>query len=245
MSSIILFTDLDDTLFNSCRKTPPTADSQALAFLQDGSPISYADRKQQQWLQHWLTHSRLIPVTARNLDSFRRVNIAFKHHAVINYGGIILLPNGSIDEDWFQRSENAARGSHSRLKALADSLRQLPTTLYDDLHIRLISDMGISFYLLVKSRSQHQAHLEQAAACLRSQLLPAEQLHLNANNLAVLPPWLDKSQAVEELLRRFRKQDPDLLCIGMGDSLIDLAFMHCCDYLITPQGSQISAAIKH
>lgn len=242
MKNIILFTDLDDTLFHSHHKKPPQADSIALAFLADGSPISYADRKQQDWLAHWQQHSSIIPVTARNLDSYRRVNIPFAHHAIINYGGIILLPDGSIDQAWFARSQAAAQTSTARLEQLAACTHDLAKDILQDLNIRIISDLGINFYLLIKSRSHNQATLEQAAALLKPALLAEEKLHLNANNLAILPAWLDKSYAVEHLLAQYRQENPHCIAIGMGDSLIDLAFMRCCDYFISPTDSQISAA---
>ena len=44
---ILLFADLDDTLFTSARKAPPGATHLPAAYLRDGSPISYASPAQQ------------------------------------------------------------------------------------------------------------------------------------------------------------------------------------------------------
>ena len=50
---ILLFADLDDTLFTSARKAPPGATHLPAAYLRDGSPISYASPAQQTLLAHW------------------------------------------------------------------------------------------------------------------------------------------------------------------------------------------------
>lgn len=97
---LLLFTDLDDTLFTSARKAAPTPAHVPLAYLKDGTPISYASPCQQALLAHWQAQAVMIPVTARNLDAYRRVRIPFTAHAVINHGGIILLPDGSADPGW-------------------------------------------------------------------------------------------------------------------------------------------------
>lgn len=240
MLPIILFTDLDDTLFHSHRKVAPSEAHQAMAYLADGSPISYASPQQQTLLQHWQQHATVIPVTARNYDSFRRVKIPFQHHAIINYGAVVLNPDGSVDNDWLAQSQQAAEHSVPQLQILAEQLQQLPEAILSDLHIRLIGDFDITFYLLVKSRGGHLAHLAQAADLLQPLLQHQEKLHLNSNNLAILPAWLDKAHAVNYVQQHYRQQLGELLTLGMGDSLIDLPFMQSCDFLIAPHPSQIS-----
>lgn len=231
----IVFTDLDDTLFTSLRKAPPGDSHRPVAYLRDGAPISYASATQQAWLAHWQEHALVIPVTARNLDAYRRVRLDFRHHAILNYGGLILNPDGHIDATWQAHSAAQAVQSQARLQALADRA----TAWGEDLHIRLIHDQGICFYLLIKSHSG--APLDAVAADLAAQLQVGEQLHHNGNNLAILPPWLDKAHAVAHVQALYRQQYGAIISVGMGDSRIDLAFMRQCDFLLTPQHSQIAA----
>ena len=232
--TLLVFTDLDDTLFTSMRKAPPDGSHQPLAFLADGSPISYASRTQQAWLAHWQQHAILIPVTARNHDAYRRVHLSFSAHAVINYGGIILNPDGSPDPDWRDDSAQHAKHSAPRLQALAERMHGRRS----DLNIRIVEDFGIPFYLVIKSSSGEA--LDDIAAELAAHLThPGDKLHHNGNNLAVIPGWLDKAHAVAHLLAQYRQQYGEIVSIGMGDSRIDLGFMRHCDYLIAPQRSQI------
>ena len=121
---LLLFTDLDDTLFTSARKAAPTPAHVPLAYLKDGAPISYASPCQQALLAHWQAHATMIPVTARNLDAYRRVRIPFTAHAVINHGGVILLPDGSADPAWLAQSRANAAQSVAGLEALAARLRR-------------------------------------------------------------------------------------------------------------------------
>lgn len=48
---------------------------------------------------------------------------------------------------------------------------------------------------------------------------------------------------MRRLQEHYRRRYGTILSIGMGDSLIDTAFMRCCDYLIAPAASQIAAAL--
>ena len=236
---ILLFADLDDTLFNSARKAPPSEAHLPVAYLRDGSPISYASPVQQTLLAHWQAHATVIPTTARNHDAYRRVRLPFAQHVIIDHGGIILNPDGTPDHDWLTRSRDLAAGSHRELTRLAGHVADAA------LNTRLISDHDVPFYLLVKSPSGDLAALERTAALLRPQLGEDYRLLHNGNNLAVLPAWLDKAHAVAHLQARYRAQYGAILSIGMGDSTSDLPFMQRCDYLLTPAGSQIARADFH
>ena len=218
----ILFADLDDTLFQSHRKSNPADNWIPLAYLADGAPISYANPQQQAALQMFQREMTLIPVTARNHDAFKRVRIPFVAEAVLNYGGIILNAEGTPDEAWL--------ASNDRLQL--------------DLGVRLISDFAVPFYVVAKSKSGNAASVATVAEfCVRARdngNLPDVFIHANTNNLALIPRWLDKRNAVAFLRERYEDQHREVLTFGMGDSLVDLNFVAACDYMIVPSGSQIA-----
>lgn len=241
----ILFADLDDTLFQSHRKANPGEDWLPLAYLADGSPISYANPQQQATLQLFADSMTLIPVTARNHDAFQRVRIPFAAEAVLNYGGIVLNADGRPDESWLATSREQARQTEAGLQAWVVALTRESERQQLDLRIRLISDFGIPFYVVAKSTSGQVAAVEAASEFCRrsmgSEALPDMYIHANANNLALIPRWLDKRNAVAYLRQRYLAQHGDLLTFGMGDSLVDLNFVATCDYLIVPAASQIAS----
>lgn len=242
----ILFTDLDDTLFQSFRKESPGENSIPVAYLADGSAISYANPRQQAALSLFQREMTVIPVTARNHDAFKRVGIAFEAEAILNYGGIILNSDGIADEVWLKKSQAQADQSEAVLIRWVDSITAENDRLNLDLRVRLIRDFGIPFYVVAKSKSSNVGAVKSAAefcSALRSLGdLGDVTIHVNNNNLAILPRWLDKRHAVAYLRTRYLADHGILLTFGMGDSLVDINFIADCDYMVVPAASQIANA---
>ena len=239
----LLFVDLDDTLFHSSNKCIPSVDSTPMAYLQNGSAISYANSKQLNMLKFWQNNYVIIPVTARNLNAFKRVAITFTHGAVINYGGVVLLDDGSIDDYWRQQSETYAKQSQQTLQDIVECLNEFSAGVPEaEFMVSIISDDGIDFYSLLKSKTGNLIQVAAAAQVIYTFLveqgLESYQVHHNGNNLAIMPPWLNKRNAVRYLLEQWLEKG-DVVTFGMGDSVIDLGFMSECDYLVVPNASQI------
>lgn len=240
----ILFADLDGTLFQSHHEETPKAGWQPLAFLRDGEAISYANPQQLAFLELFHREATVVPVTARNHDAFQRVRIPFPAEAVIDYGGVILHADGTPDEEWLERSRLAANAVEADLLQWSEWLQAESSRQGWDLNVRLIRDFGMPLYVVAKSVSRDVAVIRKVGDACRRALLQLGRsdmvLHVNGNNLALLPPWLNKRHAVEHLQQRYLATHEQLLTFGMGDSLVDLAFMGACDYLITPASSQIA-----
>ena len=239
-----LFVDLDDTLFQSYGKCPGTSDLQPIAYLADGNPISYASPAQMATLRLFQKEMLVIPVTARNMNAFSRVKIDFQNGAVLNYGGVILKPDGGVDERWMERSQ---KNSFRELKGLQHFLEyiQFETDRYKyDLKVRIIRDFELPFYIVAKSPSGDTDAITKVAELCERQRLMSEfreyKIHVNGNNLAVLPGWLDKRNAVQYLIEAFDETHGPIVTFGMGDSLIDIGFMNICHYMIVPTASQIA-----
>jgi hydroxymethylpyrimidine pyrophosphatase-like HAD family hydrolase len=242
-----LFVDLDDTLFQTRRKLPDGQFGSAhpAAYLRDGKAISYATAKQQRLWRGLSQGFRIVPVTARSYDAFRRVDLPFSHEAVLNHGGVILQPDRRPDEQWLGQSAAAARGCEEDLQSLLAAIHAHRTETGDSgIKPRLIEDFGVFWYLVVKHESGDEQALERltrdlvrhAPAVVSGRLY----LHSNGNNLAVLPQPVNKAAAVAYLQRRFaQRHGCDLLTVGMGDSLTDAPFMALCDYAVIPGNTQL------
>lgn len=235
----LLFADLDDTLFQSHRKAVPAPNWAPAAYLKDGSTISYASPHQQALIEFFQLELVVIPVTARNRDAFGRVAIKFSHEAILNYGGVVLASDGRIDEFWLERSRTEARKVEARLDHCAELLSRECSKLNIDVRVRLIRDYGIPFYIVAKSASGNVDSVRLLKSTLSRILPPIFTIHKNQNNLAIIPHWLNKCDAVTYVRGLYESLHGEILTFGMGDSLVDLAFMQSCDYMIVPSVSQI------
>lgn len=243
-----LFVDLDDTLFHSLAKCKVHGESdvlQPIAYLEDGAPVSYTNARQRAFLAMVGVGMTLIPTTARNHGAMGRVDYPFASYRIIDFGGIILAPDGTPDPAWHARMADdmatALPGMRQAMKVL-DAYAQgagLPT------RARLVEDLGLPFYVLLKDPDKQPARLDPIE---REAVLPwlASEgrdfcLHRNGNNLAILPKRLNKARAVQYLQARLREEHGAIMTFGMGDSRTDAPFMAACDYAIIPTGTQLAA----
>lgn len=245
MSKKILFTDLDDTLFQSKRKCPDHGELLPVAYLKDGTAHSFQTQAQANLLQAFMDDMIVVPVTARNMDAFNRVKINFMHGAIVNFGGTILNPDGQVNETWLTTVSARCEWFRSILNATAEWARKKASLLGGGLRARVIEDHGCPFYVSIKSAEEYEFVLDDMEVMLREQLQTTDLLvRRNGNNLVAIPNWLDKRHAVEFMKTQFKNNHGSITTIGMGDSLSDLSFMKQCDYMIAPCGSQIMQSME-
>ena len=242
----LIFLDLDDTLFQTRPKCPSATALHPAAYLADGQAHSFMTPRQRalwQWLED---QSTLIPTTARDHAALRRVELPFTSWRIIDYGGVILTPDGTPDADWLAQMAAQSQASQATLNALLADVLAFSARARLAIRARLIADFAIPFYLVAKYHADRAADLDrlqhELAAPWVADHAADYRLHRNGNNLAILPRWLGKEQAVRYLIQRLTSDWGELLTIGIGDSLIDAAFMAECDYSITPRDSQLFAA---
>ena len=239
-----LFADLDDTLFQSLEKCHTSDGLEPAAFLKDGAPISYTSATQRAFLAFAQDGMTVIPATARNRDAFSRVALPFSSYAVLNYGGMVLTPDGAIDSAWRGQMQDAMHAALPGLQELSRLLDDYAEKTGFGGRTRLIEDSGTPFYLVLKDpqkRAETLApfELEVARAWLHDGDKPY-YLHRNGNNFAVLPNALNKAHAVRYVIDQLRREHGDILTFGMGDSRADAAFMAACDYAIIPSRTQLA-----
>ncbi|MGJ0484617.1 MAG: hydrolase [Methylomicrobium sp.] len=240
-----IFLDLDDTLFQTLRKCEHGADDPALevrAFLPDGTPNSFATRKQQ-WLWQWFQKDfKIVPVTARDAGAFGRVSLPFREEAVLNHGAVILDKSRHVDKSWMERMQDLLPGYYQKLWALWEEV-QAYADRHEGYKLRLVRDFGIDWFGVVK----HQPGLESPLQRLLDEVVKPHPFiqdgslytHLNGNNLAILPKIINKEDAVRYLLDRYRQVHPDILTFGAGDSRTDAPFLALCDYALIPKNTQL------
>lgn len=239
-----LFVDLDDTLFQSAAKSPTGETLHPVAYHRDGRELGFMTERQRAVFKLLSRTMTLIPVTARDLEAFKRITVPVRNYAVIDYGAVILTPDGDPDSPWLARSQEVARESRPWLCELQREIQSFIEQNRLRAMCRLVGDFGMDCYLVAKYRDgQSEALVRIADEIVRPWQLGSSRLahvHVNGNNLSVVPRGFDKAPAVEHLVERLSADGDPIVTWAMGDSLSDARFMSVCHYAIIPGNTQLA-----
>jgi hypothetical protein len=247
INDCVAFVDLDDTLFSSLRRQRPGDDLVAAATLVDGSVVCYANRVQQAIHGMLGRQATIVPVTARSVAAFRRVLIPFSGPAICSHGATILAPDGAVDDHWRRTMLAplaAARGPLEEFVAMAALLHD---GLGTPLRTWLVDDGGDPAYAVIKHPHHDEDAIRELAETVVADWLlghPGFQLHVNGNNLAVLPPGLGKAAAVAHMIAELHGRGHASVVIGAADSDTDLDFLELCDIMLLPSRSQLGNSLR-
>ena len=236
---IVFFSDIDDSLIQTKRKCPQQTPLITTAVDKEGIPASFSTPAQELLINLCNEHI-FIPVTGRNKAALDRVSIEHCSYQVIDHGAIVLNAQGELDEQW---SKMIAQPANDWLPILNDYVERVQNAITQQglgLRCRIISDLGIACYISIKGVPDDLkkiAGISDQFSALDTQA----RVHINGDNMALLPPYASKQQAVNYLKQLFLAQDNKTLLVGIGDSDSDLPFMQECYFQMIPQKSQISA----
>lgn len=237
--NVYAFLDLDDTLFQTLPKCPPEAPRRPAAFRKDGEPLSFMTDRQTRLLEVFESVATVIPVTARNLDAFRRVNVAFRSLAILDFGGVILRADGRTDAVWDAHVRPQACAAGPALEEVRASIEDYSARNDLGVNARLIGDFEMPLYVVIKHPDANLAALDRIRCDHLATLdLGPFFVHANANNLSIVPRFLGKEHAVRHVLENHLAAGPRLT-IGIGDSISDVPFLRLCDFLMAPSRSQL------
>jgi hypothetical protein len=232
----LILADLDDSLFQTRGKCGdwPEERLRLMSRLADGSPSGYATPPQQGLLA-WLAAGEVVPVTARSREVLARVAIP-QAPAICANGGCILTADGSPDPVWHDHLTAEARRAEAPAAlypALTDGLDASAFRHW------LVSEDGLVLYIVIKSNHGDVPAVTALAETLAERLPQGWRIHANGNNLAFLPPWLSKRAAVQYWLEPVRRDTPERLVVGIGDSWSDAGFLDLTDMAMIPTAGQL------
>ena len=233
-----VFLDLDDTLFQVRRKCPEGELVEPISYSLNGQPISFITDRQSEFFRWLADGADIIPTTARSIDSYQRVKLPFHGYAICSFGGIVLMPNGSYDPAWHEYIAPSAEKYKDILSIAAKEIKDRVDRLKLDIRVSIISDAGSDFYVSVKHNQSFLPDLKIIADFIQHSTPIDWCIHLNDNNLALLPPYLGKEAAVSWFIKKYINVKESLL-IGVGDSITDANFIALCNYALTPTKSQL------
>lgn len=241
----LVFVDLDDTLFQTARKMSAESPRVAATLDVNGQPNGYMNPVQHAFVQWLLGCADVVPVTARSVEAYSRVQLPFSHGAVCSHGGVILTPDGQIDQAWHQHMTEALAAYQQRLTQLCETTLAIGDELQVSLRGWVVEEQGLLNYVVIKHNDGSDSDLHTVRDRVRERgLLSGMHVHGNGNNLAFLPDGLAKRLAVEHWLQRDRQINGERPVLGFGDSITDLGFMDLCTFWATPSQSQLAKAVE-
>ncbi|WP_425144962.1 hypothetical protein [Deinococcus sp.] len=243
-TGIVVFADLDDTLFQTLRKLPGADLASLRPATVDplGEAHSYSTPAQSALLALLAAGgATLIPVTGRDQAAFGRVTLPFRSWRVLDHGLTLLTPAGSIDAAWAKRVRLHLAPLQAALEAHTAAL--LPHAERLGCRVSRHLAHGLPFMTVLKHPDAQPDALAELQTLWEARLNGAAELQViaNANNVSLLPGGLGKAQAVAYL--REQHFPHAALTLGLGDSLSDLAFLNACDFALTPSGGQLLRAL--
>ncbi|MGO1283279.1 MAG: HAD hydrolase family protein [Psychrobacter sp.] len=247
--------DLDDTLFQTQRKIDawelPTTEPDSLVCAtvnKQGEPLSMMSQRQSVFFNWLLVSTELIVVTARDRHEIKRVKLPFDSWQVLTHGAVILSPEGYLLSTWQQHMYEQLAPLQNKLNQLSqvftnysknDGSQLVFTPHIDSFHNGSVNEELIIYLAIKHAQKDHQALIELANT-LPTLIRNFDQdfyVHVNANNLAILPHAVHKHHAVQFLLdNHLDSQRPSF---GFGDSLADLPFLQLLDWYGMPNHGQL------
>jgi hydroxymethylpyrimidine pyrophosphatase-like HAD family hydrolase len=235
---ILIFVDLDNTLFQSKRKDPLAI--HPASTVENPFKGSFMNDAQKVFFDLMMSHPKscVIPVTARDRNQYRRTFISRDSRVQLAslYFGAEILFQDQVDINWKNHIE-------SRLLLLSTPVGEFQEFIKSIIKNDNLETKNIGGYYIVvkhKSKEDYQNALQDCYLMLTSCLPSDYRLFFNDNNISIVPKCLDKKNAVQYIIQ---KNNP-ILTIGVGDSNSDWDFMDTCHYKIIPQKSQINQTIN-
>ena len=237
-------TDLDSTLFH---RSWLGEDSVAATWHPE---VASEGRKPSSWMRYG-THRlletlaashTLVPVTARDMDSFSRVDIAGLHlrgPAVVANGAVIIGFDGTPDAIWERRMTELLEPWEEKLNGMCEWLVGKSAGIARP---RLVfGPGGLPAYLVAKAE-EGWWHSTVGKEILAEGNWEGCRVEVLGIELQVLPPGVGKGEAVTEVCKRFFNGRPPILC--MGDMPLDLEFMRLGGLMAMPVGSVLEQSWK-
>jgi hypothetical protein len=234
---IFFFSDIDDTLIQTKRKTDFNKNTVVGSYTKDGEENSFFYEGTKVFIDTIIKSGmNLVPTTARNLDSYKRT-IFYKNkdikYVILNFGGLIINEN-QIDEQW----SDLMTKKYNEIESL-DTIHNRLTSLFNQNNLNLEVKTIDNYYISIYNRANlgDTKTINKTRASLENFIENNDKFYLyeNDNSFGVLPNFLNKKFAVDYLIEKYSP----ILTIGAGDNISDLDFMKSTTFKLLPDGFKI------
>lgn len=230
-------TDLDGTLFG--RDRPPGAVPATWKAGDPPQPSSWMPAERHALFAALAERFPVVPVTARDLDSYERVRIAgvpFRHGAVLANGAVLLRPGDMLPDPAWDEEMTTLLAPWA--EPLAEAAELLDARGAGRVRARLVgSHTPYPAYLVAKADDDYW--IREAGLAVRAAIahFPG-RIAEHGRELQVLPPPVSKAAGLDAFMRRFTAGRPPVL--ALGDMPEDAPFMARAAFVAAPGGSRLA-----
>jgi hypothetical protein len=237
-------TDLDGTLFSRDHGPDSVAATWKFSDSLGDLPSSWMPARRHTLFARLVETFRVVPVTARDFDSYSRVRIKevpLRDGAILANGAIILRP-GTMDPDPEWDEEIGLQ-----LAEWAEPLKEMAAALFKEsggsvLPRLVASHTPYPAYMVAKATDGFWSAAEGLG--LREALAPFRcRIAEVGRELQVLPPPVSKRLGLAAFSRKFCQGHSPLL--ALGDMPEDLGFLSQATFMATPAGSKLANTWCH
>jgi len=239
----LVLTDLDDTLFMNSMKVPEGARQSCTEVVRDtGYRLSVMTPRQVNFF-NWLSATcDIVPVTARSLTAFRKIDLSLGDGwKIAGNGAVVIDPSGEVNEEWAAIMCGELISYATLLQEMHDAAAWRIRDFGLEVTVKRYAEYGHEHCVLFSYDGDelHHDRLASVAARLRFGLTDNIHIHHNAGTLALTAGPVSKKRAVEYVLTKMGDIS-DRPILAFGDSLSDLPFMSLGDFICAPNGSQVA-----
>lgn len=232
-------TDLDSTLFHRSwgGEDAVAATWHDRAEVEGKSPSSWMRGCTFRLLTSLSQSFAIVPVTARDMDSFRRVEVKglrMSGPAVIANGALILDGDGNPDTEWLKKMTDILKPWEAKLKEFCSWLIEISAGHARPRIVTGADDMPA--YLVAKAE-EGWWQSSAGGAILAARNWAGCRSEILGTELQILPPGVGKRFGVEFVMNRYFNGIPPTLC--MGDMPLDMEFMRLGEFIAMPSGSAL------
>jgi HAD superfamily hydrolase (TIGR01484 family) len=238
MQEILLFIDLDDTLFQTRRKNSQgIIPATRTALTGKGSYMTQAQKLFFD-LFNESKKVKIIPTTARDLKQYHNTLLSDSARidtAILYFSGMILEKDHE-EKQWQQQIQRAYQQLDKSILQLFIEVKTIIAA-----HPQFILYNVDDYYITVKAKQDCPIAIRETIfSQLKTMEIEGYFIHQNDRALSLLPQFLNKKFAVQYLIEKYQPS----LTLGVGDSLTDLSFMAVCDFRIFPKNTQIETLLN-
>ncbi len=216
----VFFTDLDNTLIYSYRHD--IGPDKKNVELYEGREVSFATKETLHLLHILKDRMLIVPTTTRSREQYERIDLGIGTfpYALICNGGV-LLKNGSVHREWYEKSLELVRESSEELRQIRNLLTEEKERYFE---LRFIEEL----FLFTKCHEP-----EKVVQSLKEKTDPkTTELFYQGDKVYALPRALNKGAA----LTRFREYIGADFTVAAGDSAFDISMLLLADLPLLPFG---------